>query len=111
MNSGKMILYTQAFARKQIRYYVRSEALTEVTVDTRVFWVVTPCSSKTAWRFEVKYRFHLQGVDFTLPPASGGLLVGLLLVPEDGDDIFLRNVGLFSELHGDITNIIKQIQE
>jgi hypothetical protein len=31
----------------------------------------------------------------SLPPASVGLLLGLLICPEDGDDIFLQNAGLF----------------
>jgi hypothetical protein len=61
-----------------------------------VFWIVTPYSSKTAHYFRGTYRLHLQ---FSLQSTSAGLL-GLLLDPENGSDMFLWNVGLFPNYKG-----------
>jgi hypothetical protein len=49
------------------------QILTLATVKKAVFWVLTPCTSETAW----------------------SLLLGLIFNPEDGSDIFLRNVWLY----------------
>jgi hypothetical protein len=50
------------------------EVITAVAVETTVFWIVAPCS----WGRELCFC----------------LLLGFLFDPEDGVDIFLRNVGL-----------------
>lgn len=77
---------------------VKHQVLTELTMraDLREG---TPCTSE---RFQVcaKHSVHLQGrrtcqgsqIDF--PSISAGLLLGWLFNPEEGGDIFRRNVGL-----------------
>jgi hypothetical protein len=80
--------------------------LTAMALRSTVILVVTRCSSKNERRFGGKYRLHLQNrtvhqsqpakaCNLRLSPTCTGVLLDLLLDCEDGEDIFLRNVGLF----------------
>jgi hypothetical protein len=61
-------------------------------------WTVMPCSSEKSRRFERSYRFHLQGRTLSKKRGNAGgrlisasrllLLLGLLLVLEDGREKF-----------------------
>jgi hypothetical protein len=61
-----------------------------------VFSVVTPYSSEIVRRFGGTYRLHFrvekQAKQETTAWAYFYFLIGLLLAPEDGGDILLRNV-------------------
>jgi hypothetical protein len=64
-------------------------------MNSTIFWDITLCSPlKVNRRFGKKYRLHLraeQAEQDTSVKAGGTLLD--LFYPEDGGDIFLRNVG------------------
>jgi hypothetical protein len=60
-----------------------------------VFWDKIPCSPvKTPHHFGGTYRLHLQRrrVSSACSLLHAGFLLGLLIDPEDGGDIFLRNI-------------------
>jgi hypothetical protein len=70
-------------------YYVRTDIQTAVVMKSSIFWDLTPCSLlKANRRFGGTRRLqpacYLLHVDF---------LIGLFFDPEDGGDMFLRNVG------------------
>jgi hypothetical protein len=44
-----------------MKYYVRFEVFTAVTMKNAVFWDVAPCRFCVNRRFRGKYRLHLQG--------------------------------------------------
>jgi hypothetical protein len=87
--------------------------LKQINMKSSVFWDVTPCSqSKVNWRFERKCRLLLQGRRISQarnqresrwqgePPATcfhAGSLLVLFIDPEDGGDMFHRNVGWLSK--------------
>jgi hypothetical protein len=78
---------------------IRYEVLTVAVMDSSIFWDITPYSLlKVNWIVGGTRRFHLQGgrmcQELCLPPAS--FLLGLLFVPEDGDDMLHRNGGWLS---------------
>jgi hypothetical protein len=57
-----------------------------------IFWDITPCNPfKVNRRSEGTCRLHLQGQKIRQDPPAGFLL-GLFFDPEDGGDMFLRNV-------------------
>jgi hypothetical protein len=56
-----------------------------------VFWDVVPCRSSVNRRFGGTYRPHLQGRKIS---ERGTSVSRWLQTAEDGDDTFLRNVGL-----------------
>jgi hypothetical protein len=63
-----------------------------------MFWDITPCSAlKVNGRFGETYHLHRFHVRFSL---------GLFFHPEDGGDMFLRNVGYFNGIHGVISQKI-----
>jgi hypothetical protein len=65
-----------------------------------VLWDVTPCGSCKNRCFGGTYHLHLQGERFVSPflrCVLGGLRI---FHPEDGGDMFLRNVGSYKEQHG-----------
>jgi hypothetical protein len=79
------------------------EVLAAVVIKSSILWDITPCSPlKVNRRFGETYRLHLLGrrisqtrkkqksACFLLP---AGILFALFLDPEDGGDMFLRNVG------------------
>jgi hypothetical protein len=76
------------------------EVFTAVVMKSTIFWDVTPCCLLSCnRRFGGTYRLHLQG-------QAGGKLATCLLAgscwnyffgPEDGGDMFLRNVGCNSK--------------
>jgi hypothetical protein len=85
-----------------VLYYVGTEVLTAVVMKSSILWDITPCSPlKIKWCFGGICRLHLQ--DWRLSQArnqhEAGSKQGLLFLlfnPEDGGEIFLRNVGWFS---------------
>jgi hypothetical protein len=69
--------------------------------DLWIFWDVMQCSSESASCFIVTYYFHLQAgivnqVRKKQKPAASlaGILLGLLLDPEDGSSMLPENVVL-----------------
>jgi hypothetical protein len=60
-------------------------------VEIAVFWDVAPCIYCVNRRFGGTYRLHLQDRAATY---SRWFLARGFLYPEDGGDMFLRNVGL-----------------
>jgi hypothetical protein len=85
-------------------YLVRSEILTETVMKSSIFWDITPCSPLNVnRRFGGTCRFRLLGrreSQARISVKSGGkqhyfhagFLLGLFLEPEDGRNMFLRNV-------------------
>jgi hypothetical protein len=74
--------------------HVGFEVFTAVVMKSIIFWDVTPCSLlRCNRRFGGTYRIHLQGRrKFCLPPAYLLVLAEIFFDPEDGGDMFLRNV-------------------
>jgi hypothetical protein len=63
-----------------------------IIMNSTIFWDITSCSLlKVNRRFGGTYRLHLHLVLATCFHA--GFLLSLVFDPEDGGDIFLRNVG------------------
>jgi hypothetical protein len=64
------------------------EVLTAVVMNSYVLWDITPCSP-----------FHLQGRRISHARnqsearSNAGFLLGLFFDPEDGGDMFFRNLG------------------
>jgi hypothetical protein len=87
-------------------FNVGFEVLTAVVMKSFIVWDITPCSPlKVHKRFGGTYRLHLQGwinQDASVKTAllatcfHAGSLLGLFFYPEDGGDMFLRNVGWLS---------------
>jgi hypothetical protein len=64
------------------------EVLTAVVMKYTIFWDITPCSPlKVNRRFGGIYSLLLATCFYA------GFLLGLFFDPEDGGDMFLRNVG------------------
>jgi hypothetical protein len=71
-----------------------------------IFWDITPCGPlKVIQCFRGTYRLHLQGREISNIPgwkhvaSRAGFLLGLFFDPEDGRDMFPRNVGWHSTDH------------
>jgi hypothetical protein len=85
-------------------YCVGFDVLTAVVMKSSIFWDITPCSSlKDNRHFGGTYRLHLHGrrksrASLALLDSyfQAGFLIGLLFDPEDGGDMFLRNVDWLS---------------
>jgi hypothetical protein len=60
-----------------------------------IFSVINPCISDSP-NFLPNISLPSSRLRSTLASASACFLLGLLFDPEDEDDLFLRNVGLFS---------------
>jgi hypothetical protein len=52
---------------------------------------VTPCNS-------LKVNCHFRGIGSSCSLLHAGLLLGLFVDPEDGDDVFLQNIGFFQQI-------------
>jgi hypothetical protein len=71
---------------------VRFEIFTAVVMKSIIFWDVTPCSPLT-FCFLYISGFPARSL-FCLPPAYLLVLAEIIFFdPEDGGDMFLRNVG------------------
>jgi hypothetical protein len=67
-----------------------------------MIWAVAAYGSETVRCFSLAYFSHLQGRKSELDACLCRCLLGLLFDPEDGGDMFLRNVGLspnYTALH------------
>jgi hypothetical protein len=87
--------------KKPTEYLVEFEVFTLVAMNSAVVYVITSCSSERSRRFGGTYRLHLQGSrirevrnKLRFSAASADFLLSLFFDPEDGGDIFLRNVRL-----------------
>jgi hypothetical protein len=79
-------------ADRQCIFFVGFEVLTAVVMKSIIFWDITQCSPlKVNRRFGGTYRLHLQALLATC--FYTGFLLGLYFDPEDGGDMFVRNVG------------------
>jgi hypothetical protein len=63
------------------------EVLTAVVTKSPIFWDITPCSTLKVNRSFVE---HVTSIFWLL---HDGFFLGLLFDPDDGGDMFLRNVG------------------
>jgi hypothetical protein len=60
-------------------------------MKSTIFWDITPCSPlKVNQSFGGTYHLNLQGLATCF---HSGFLIGVFFDPEDGDDMFLRNIG------------------
>jgi hypothetical protein len=64
----------------------------EVTKKGTMYWNMTPNNLVLYRRFGRKSYLHLQGRSLRKKQQSK-LFLGLLFDPEDGDSLFLRNIG------------------
>jgi hypothetical protein len=77
---------------------IGSEVLTALAVKNTIFWYIAPCSPlKVNLRFGGTYHPHLHGRRINLARKvaicfHAGFFLGLSFDPEDGGDMFLRNV-------------------
>jgi hypothetical protein len=72
------------------------EVSTAVVMKSIIFWDMTPCSLlRCNRRFGGTYRLHLQGrrSKYACHLLICWFLLNYFFYPEDGGDIFLRNVG------------------
>jgi hypothetical protein len=79
--------------------HVGSEVLTAVVMKSTILWDITPCSSlRVKRRFGGTYRLHLQGrkISRRRNQRESRWQVELCFYPEDGGDMFLRNVSWLS---------------
>jgi hypothetical protein len=84
----------------------REEVQNEALENRSIFWDMTPCNpTKVNPCFGVTYHLHLQGRRISLLRAS--FLRFLFFRPEDGSDMFRRNVDWFARLHGVIFQKIR----
>jgi hypothetical protein len=86
---GQLLTASSTERKKNIKYYTKRYI--RVYIHTCVRTSVTPVNNSTG-------SFIICSISFrtvNLSPDSVDFLFGLLFDPEDGDDIFLRNVGLF----------------
>jgi hypothetical protein len=86
----------------ELGFIIGFEAVSTLTIKSTVFWVVMPCRSEGGRRFGGIYRHHIQSrvveqeTSICRRQASAGF-VAWFTRPQDGGDIFLRNVGLSSD--------------
>jgi hypothetical protein len=85
--------------------YVGFEVFTALVMKSTIFWDITPCNPlKVNRRFGGTYCLHLQGRKISrarnqlesrlVTYCDAGFLLSLhIFDPEDGGDMFLRNVG------------------
>jgi hypothetical protein len=80
-------LYDVRLRKEADPFVVGFDVLTAMVMKSTIFWDIRPCSP-----LKVKRRFGgTCGSACRLLHA--GFLLGLLFDPEDGEDIFLQNVG------------------
>jgi hypothetical protein len=75
------------------------ETATANSLKSIIFWDVTPCNLLICnRRFGGTYRLHLQGRrEFQQEPACKQVVLAeIFFDPEDGGDMFIRNVGCIS---------------
>jgi hypothetical protein len=76
----------------KLNIFLGFEVLTAVVMKSAIFWDLTLCSPlRVNWRVGGTYSLHLLATCF-----HTGFLLGLFFYPEDGGDMFLRNVGWLS---------------
>jgi hypothetical protein len=83
-----------------VRIWGRLEVLIAVVMKSSIFWDITPCSPMKAYRsFGGIYHVSFSGLKSKQNKRSStpflfrvGFLIALLFNPEDGGDMFLRNV-------------------
>jgi hypothetical protein len=74
-----------------------NEYITAMVVKSVISWDITPCSPLIGnWRFEGTFRVHLEVEEEAKEETSmkqvADFLLALFFDPEDGGDMFLRNI-------------------
>jgi hypothetical protein len=77
---------------KHFFFYVGFEVFTAVVMESTIFWDTTPRSLLSVKTFRRNIYPPSSGSKNNLTCFHGGFLLSLFFGPEDGDDMFLRNV-------------------
>jgi hypothetical protein len=91
--------WTKVKKKKMNAHYIGFEVLTAVVMNITIFWDITACGPlRVNRRFGTAYRLHLHGRKISRAAVlatcfHAGFLLDIFFDPEDGGDMFLRNVG------------------